>query len=88
MQMKNARPDEQQLRARSRYYFHVSNGRTFADESGAVFLTTAEALAQASTIAMELAQDTGWLEFAVLIHDDNGTEIGRVRIADYGQVSR
>jgi hypothetical protein len=65
---------------RSRFYFHVDNGIRYPDETGSVFSTPDEATAHAWVLAQELAQDEGWHESSILVTDDRGQEIIRVRI--------
>jgi hypothetical protein len=64
----------------ARYYFHIVNGSVFADETGYYCSTTDEAVAHARIIAKELADDVGWIGFAVLVQDENENEIARIRI--------
>jgi hypothetical protein len=41
----------------ARYYLHVTKGERYPDEIGQVFSTREEAIAHASAVATELAQD-------------------------------
>jgi len=63
-----------------RYFFHVSNGRTFKDDWGEHYLATADAMAHAAKIAKELAEDGGWGGYLVVVEDEHGAEIGRVPV--------
>ena len=64
-----------------RYFFHIlRNDSIFKDEVGQIFSAVEDAKAQALVVARELAQDTGWEGFAVLIEDETGTEIARLPI--------
>jgi hypothetical protein len=63
-----------------RFYFHVDNGRRYPDETGCVFSTPRDAAAHAFVLAQELAQDESWHGSSVLVTDDRGQEITRVRI--------
>jgi hypothetical protein len=65
---------------RSRFYFHVENGSRYPDETGSAFSTPEEATAHAVIIARELAQDGSWHGSSILVTDDRGQEIIRVRI--------
>jgi hypothetical protein len=64
-----------------RYYFHICNGRTYADDDGTRFSTPDRARAHASVIAAELATDGGWTGYTVLLHDKQRNEIARFPIA-------
>jgi hypothetical protein len=68
---------------RSRFYFHVENGSRYPDETGSVFSTPEDATAHAVVVARELAQDGSWHGFSILVTDDRGQEIIRVRIGRY-----
>jgi hypothetical protein len=50
------------------------------DETGSVFSTADEATAHAIVVAHELAQDGSWHGSSILVKDDRGHEIVRVRI--------
>ena len=73
-------PQTELLAERSRFYFHVENGSRYPDETGSAFSTPEEATAHAVIIARELAQDGSWHGFSILVTDDRGHEIVRVRI--------
>src|SRR3979490_1295467 len=64
----------------SRYYFHIDNGTRYADETGSVHSTPAQAGSHGLTIAQELAQDDSWHGSSVLVTDARGRPIARVRI--------
>ena len=64
----------------SRFYFHVDNGNRYPDETGSVFSTADDATAHAIVVAQELAQDGSWHGSSILVTDDWGHEIVRVRI--------
>jgi hypothetical protein len=64
----------------SRFYFHIDNGSRYSDEIGSVFSTSDEAAAHALAIAQELAQDRSWHGSSVLVTDDRGQQVTRVRI--------
>jgi hypothetical protein len=64
-----------------RYFFHIlRNDSIFKDEAGQIFSGVEGAKAHASVIARELAEDTGWEGFSVLIVDEIGTEVARLPI--------
>ena len=63
-----------------RLYFHVNNKSRYTDETGSVFSTPDEARAHAFVIARELGQDEGWHGSFVVVTDDRGQEITRVRV--------
>jgi hypothetical protein len=64
----------------SRFYFHIGNGTRYPDETGSIFSTPEDAAAHASVLARELAEDGSWHGYAILVTNDRGQEIGRVRI--------
>jgi hypothetical protein len=64
----------------SRFYFHVDNCSRYPDETGSVFSTAEDAKAHALVLARELATDEGWNGSFILVTDDRGQEIIRVRI--------
>jgi hypothetical protein len=63
-----------------RFYFHVDSKSRYPDETGAVFSTADDARAHAVVIARELGQDEDWHGSCVLVADDRGQEITRVRV--------
>jgi hypothetical protein len=73
-------PQTELLAERSRFYFHVENGSRYPDETGSAFSTPEDATAHAVIIARELAQDGSWHGSSILVTDDRGHEIVRVRI--------
>ena len=64
----------------NRFYFHIVNGSRYPDETGSVFSTTDDAVAHAFVLAQELAQDESWDRCSILVTNDRGQEITRVRI--------
>jgi hypothetical protein len=62
---------------RSRYFFHVGNGRTYRDDSGAEFATSEDAIAYASILAGELRHDREWQGFEVIVTDAAGNVVAR-----------
>jgi hypothetical protein len=64
-----------------RFYFHVDNGSRYPDETRWVFSTADDAMAHAIVVAQELAQDGSWHGSSILVTDDRGHEVVRVRIA-------
>ncbi len=65
---------------RNRYYFHIENGSRYPDETGSVFSSFDDAMANGVGLARELAEDGSWHGFYVIVADRQGREIGRVRI--------
>jgi hypothetical protein len=64
-----------------RYHFLVTNEeRTFKDEDGRVFASSAGAEAHAVIIAAELAADESWQGFSVVVENEEGQEVARVAI--------
>jgi hypothetical protein len=68
------------LTERDRFYFHIENGSRYPDETGSIFSSPDDATAHAVVVALELAQDDSWHGFSVLVTDNRGQEITRVRI--------
>jgi uncharacterized protein DUF6894 len=66
--------------AGSRFYFHIDNKSRYPDETGSFFSTPDDARAHAFVIARELGQDEDWHGSFVLVTDDRGQEITRVRV--------
>ena len=64
-----------------RYYFYVTNGeRTFKDEDGRAFASSADAEAHAVIVATELAATEGWQGFSVIVENEEGHEVALVPI--------
>jgi PAS domain-containing protein len=85
MDWKSRQPGAENAKGRTRYYFPVGNGRMFADENGGYFSTVDKAVAYACTIARELAVDTSWVGFTILVQDEEENEIARVQIGDHAK---
>jgi hypothetical protein len=64
----------------NRYYFHIGNGSRYPDETGSVFSSFNDAMANAVALARELAEDGSWHGSYVIVADRVGREIGRVRV--------
>jgi hypothetical protein len=63
------------------YFFHVTDGHsTYRDESGSLHLSFADAYAEASRIAGELARDGAGPGFTVCMVEQDGNEVARVPI--------
>jgi hypothetical protein len=63
------------------YFFHVTDGHSaYGDEDGSLHLSFADAYAEASRIAGELARDGAGPGFIVCVVDHDGNEIARVPI--------
>jgi hypothetical protein len=62
------------------YHFHIRNGVQYLDQTGSVFSSPNKAIAQASVIAAELAQDGSWDASSIYVMDEQGNEIARVPI--------
>ena len=61
------------------YFFHVTDGHSrYRDEEGSLHLSFADACAEASRIAGELARDGADPAFIVCVVDHDGNEIARV----------
>jgi hypothetical protein len=70
----------------SRFYFHIRNGRRYPDDTGSAFASAQEAVAHASVLAAELAQDDSWEGFSISVTDEQGREIARVAVRRQGAV--
>jgi Domain of unknown function (DUF6894) len=68
------------LTERNRFYFHIDNGSRYPDETETVFFTPDDATPHAIVLAQELAQDGGWHGSSILVTDEPGQEIARVRV--------
>jgi hypothetical protein len=64
----------------SRFYFHIRNGRRYPDDTGSAFASAQDAVAHASVLAAELAQDDSWEGFSISVTDEPGREIARVAV--------
>jgi hypothetical protein len=65
---------------RIRYYFHVSNGGQFLDETGEEFSTREEAIARASVLAAELTKEGDWSGYAITVTDEDGATVARLPV--------
>jgi hypothetical protein len=63
---------------RARYFFHVSNGTRYSDESGKEFATREDAIA--SILVEDLRRDKGWDGFEVSVSDEAGAIVARKRV--------
>jgi hypothetical protein len=73
-----SQPNPKAIARRTRYYFHVSNGGQFLDETGEEFSTREEAIARASVLAAELTKDGDWSGYAITVTDEEGATIVRL----------
>jgi hypothetical protein len=63
------------------YFFHVTDGHsTYRDENGSLHLSFADAYAEASRIAGELARDGAGPGFMVCMVEHDGNEVACVPI--------
>ena len=62
------------------YYFHVTSGKEYPDKSGRMFPSDYDAIAHASVLAAELAQDEDWESFVISVTDGEGRLIARVPV--------
>jgi hypothetical protein len=79
-----AEPNENHVKITTegaRYYLHVTNGERYPDEIGQVFSTREEAIAHASAVATELAQDKGWDGFVVSLTDERGRVLANISMS-------
>jgi hypothetical protein len=73
-------PNPKAIARRRRYYFHVSNGSQFLDETGEEFSTREEAIARASVLAAELTKEGDWSGYAITVTDDDGATVARLPV--------
>jgi hypothetical protein len=59
----------------------VTKGKRYPDEIGQVFSTREEAIAHASSVATELAQDKGWNGFVVSLTDEQGGVLASIPVS-------
>jgi hypothetical protein len=64
----------------SKFYFHVQNGRRYPDKAGGFFFSQREAVAHASVVTAELAQDGGWEGFVIFVTDEDGRVVAQVPV--------
>jgi hypothetical protein len=67
----------------ARYYFHVTpltHGGRYPDQTGKVFATREDAIAQASILAAELRVDKGWEGFCIFVTDQDGRTVIRIPV--------
>jgi hypothetical protein len=79
-----AEPDDNHTKITTegaRYYLHVTKGKRYPDEIGQVFSTREEAIAHASSVATELAQDKGWNGFVVSLTDEQGGVLASIPVS-------
>jgi hypothetical protein len=69
----------------SRFYFHLTDGRTFEDEDGERCSSLEAARAHAVRIAHELANEPELRGYAVKVTDENGNQVARVPLVDPGK---
>jgi hypothetical protein len=64
----------------ARYSFHVSNRKTYTDETGSLFSTLEGAAAHARVLAAELRQDRDWDSFVVSVTDADGRGLAQIPV--------
>jgi hypothetical protein len=67
------------LTERNQFYFHVDNGSRYPDETGSAFSSSDDAVACFCYCPGTRAR-SGWHGFSIVVTDDRGQEIIRVRI--------
>jgi hypothetical protein len=72
-----SKPNPKVSARRIRYYFHVSNGGQFLDDTGEEFSTREEAIARASVLA-ELTKEGDWSGYAITVTDEDGATVARL----------
>ena len=68
------------LGCRMRYFFHTV-GPSYEDDNGSRFAQEKDAVAHATVIASQLADDDGFAGYSILVVDEEGNEIARIPIA-------
>jgi hypothetical protein len=71
---------EENVAEGARYYFHVSNGKQYRDETGSVFLAFNDAIAHARILAAELAQDRDSDGFVISMTDADGSVVAQIPV--------
>jgi hypothetical protein len=64
----------------ARYYFHVSNGKQYLDETGSVFSALKDAIAHARVLAAELALDGDWDGFVISVTNADGRVAAQIPV--------
>ena len=64
----------------TRYYFHVSNGKQYLDETGSVFSALKDAIAHARVLAAELALDGDWDGFVISVTNADGRVAAQIPV--------
>jgi hypothetical protein len=64
----------------TRLDYAMSSGRRYPNDTGSAFASAQEAVAHASVLAAELAQDDSWEGFSISVMDEQGREIARVAV--------
>jgi len=62
------------------YYFHVTNGKKYPDETGKVFSSDQAAVTHAAVLAAELARDEDWDGFMISVTDVEGRSIAKIPV--------
>jgi hypothetical protein len=75
-----SQPNPKAIARRTRYYFHVSNGGQFLDETGEEFSTREEAIARALGLAAELAKEGDWSGYTITVTDEDGGTVARLAV--------
>ena len=75
-----SKPNPKVSARRIRYYFHVSDGGQFLDETGEEFSSREEAIARASVLAAELTKEGYWSGYAITVTDENGAMVARLPV--------
>ena len=75
-----SKPNPKVSARRIRYYFHVSNGGQFLDETGEELSSREEAIARASVLAAELTKEGDWSGYAITVTDENGAMVARLPV--------
>jgi hypothetical protein len=75
-----SQPNPKTIARRTRYYFHVSNGGQFLDETGEEFSTREEAIARASVLVAELTKEGDWDGYAITVTDEDGATVARLPV--------
>jgi hypothetical protein len=64
----------------ARYWFHIVCQKTYVDKAGCLFDTPEQALAYATTIERELAEDGTYPGCAIRVVDEQDREVALLRI--------
>ena len=75
-----SKPNPKVRGRRIRYYFHVSNGGQFLNETGEEFSSREEAIARAAVLAAELTKEGDLSGYAITVTGEDGAMVARLPV--------